>query len=165
MGEGVGFHSGIPRRGAILNQLLRHEAQGGRRDEGLADTAHAGRHGPVSLCRCGMISRRASLLGGSMNARGLAWRGGRFRVRRFVRGGLRSRLILRLLRRGRSLFVGSIRSRGSTLLGECPRRRTCATREPAQQAQLEHPPPLETQSNHLRIFRAEARRAGPVMRF
>jgi hypothetical protein len=96
-----------------------------------------------------------SLLGGSVRACGL-WRCRRFRVGRFGRCGVGSRLIRRLFRCGRGgsgLFVGSIGSRGRRTLRPC--RETCATPEPAQQAQREHPPPLETQWNHLRIFRAE----------
>jgi hypothetical protein len=41
------------------------------------------------------------------------------------------------------------------LLGKRDRTRT--TQEPAQNAEREQPPPLETQSNHLSIFRARRR--------
>src|ERR1051326_721976 len=78
-------------------------------------------------------------------------------------GRARARLLSLIARRfvlcgfaggGRSRFLGSLllSSGSSLLLRTRPRSRTRTAQEPATTGQSEHPPPLETQSNHFILF-------------
>jgi len=70
-----------------------------------------------------------------------------------------------VLRTGRTICLFA-RSVGDWWIGRLlrkgPRGRICTTKESAQDCQDQHPPPLETQSNHLCLFRAETRMPEPV---